>query len=147
MEKEKMELEAIATAFRRSAYIAYRNTLIGNAPKCVSDTFARMSAPQIGDWVIETSTVYGFRHSPSSDLDGIGILEAVEWENVVFGDPEFVWDEETEGRPHPTEKIYYIRTMDGRQFRWSNASIVAVLTDFDTPKSQDLKTNKIIDGL
>ena len=128
MKGMKMDLEAIATAFRRSAYNAYRNTLIGNAPKIVTDAFDRMTAPEIGDWVIETSTVHRMRHSPSSDLDGIGILEAVEWEKVVFGDPEFVWDEEAEGKPHPTEKIYYIRTMDGRQFRWSNASIVAILS-------------------
>jgi hypothetical protein len=132
MGNEKMELEAIATAFRRSAYNAYSNTLI-SGPKIITDAFNRMTNPQVGDWVIETSTVFmtrpRMRRSPSSDLDGVGILEEIAWENVQFPDPGFVWNEEEEGRPHPTEKIYYIRTLDGRRFRWSNASIIAAQTD------------------
>jgi hypothetical protein len=130
------DLEAIATAFRQSAYMAYSNTLIGNGPECVHRAFKRMTSPQIGDWVIETSTIHGFRHKDGTDLDGIGVLEEIAWEKVDFGDCDFVWDEEAEGRPHPTEKISYIRTMDGRRFRWTNASIVAVLTlatSKDTP--------------
>lgn len=121
------ELEAIATAFRRCAYNAYLNTLVGSAPPRVIEALERMKNPRVGDWVIETTTVWmGTR----SDLDGIGILEEIAREPFVFsGDPDFVWDEEVEGAPHPTETVYYLRTMDGRRFRWTNASIVAVPTE------------------
>lgn len=121
--RQKMNIENIAAAFRQSAYQAYTNTLIGGAPKRISDAFERMTKPVVGDWVIETSTI-GIRGRP--DLDGVGILEEIAREKVVFSDSEFEWDEVEDG-PWPTEPIHYIRTMDGRRFRWSNASIIAVL--------------------
>lgn len=133
MEIKPIDLEEIATVMRRSIYNAYSNTLIGNAPQRVTDAYDRMTNPKIGDWVIEASTVYGFRHNPSSPLDGVGILENVAHEKVDFGDPEFVWDEKEEGRPHPTEKVHYIRTMDGRLFRWTNAMIVAAPAELKGP--------------
>lgn len=121
-------LEQIASAFRRSAYNAYCNTLIGSAPRCITEAFQRMTNPVIGDWVIETTTIGRFRHSGGTDLDAIGVLENVAAEPVKYSDPDFVWDEKEEGRPHPTERVYYIRTLDGRSFRWINANIVAILT-------------------
>lgn len=126
---EVPNLEAIATAFRRAAYNAYMCTLIGSAPGIVIKAGNRMKAPKLGDWVIETSTVHGFRDKTQTDLDGIGILESIEQEKVDFGDSDFVWNEAEEGRPHPTETVYYLRTMDGRRFRWVNASIVAILAE------------------
>jgi len=126
---EAMDIEQIATAFRRCAYNAYSNVLIGNAPKVVRDAYERMKEPRAGDWVIETSTIGGMRHKDGTDLDGIGILEKAARENVVFDDPDFAWDEEVEGMPHPTEIVYYIRTMDGMLFRWTNASIIAIQSE------------------
>jgi hypothetical protein len=124
------KLEAIATAFRRTAYNAYICTLIGNAPGIVIKAGNRMKNPVPGDWVIETSTIGGFRGKAMTDLDAIGVLDAIEWEPVDFGDPDFVWDEAVEGRPHPKERVYYILTMDGRRFRWVNANFVTAVTDF-----------------
>lgn len=121
-----LDVESIARAFRQSAYNAYRNTLIGNARPRVMDAFNRMKKPVVGDWVFEASTC-GMKSRP--DLDGIGILEAVEWEKIDFGDPDFVWDEAEEGGPWPTEEVFYIRTMDGRRFRWTNAMIIAILNE------------------
>lgn len=121
-EPVSIDLEVIATAFRRAAYTQWSNTLIGNAPKCVLDTHDQMKNPRIGDWVIEASTMGGGRNPDSSDLDGVGILEEVAEERI-----EMEWDEAENG-PHPTEGVYYIRTMDGRRFRWHNASIIAVPT-------------------
>src|SRR5690606_36234682 len=104
----KMNIEDIASAFRRSADNAYKNTLIGSAPKRVADAYDRMTNPVVGDWVVELSTI-GMKDR--SDLDGIGILEEVALEKIDFSDPDFVWDEEEEGCPWPTERIFYIRTM------------------------------------
>jgi len=114
-----IDQEAIATAMRRAVYTAWSNTLIGTDAKSVRDTFDRMKNPVVGDWVIEASTIYGGRNHDSSDLDGVGILEQMDQERV-----DMEWDEAEDG-PHPTEQIAYIRTLDGRLFRWSNASILA----------------------
>lgn len=126
---ETIGLEAIATAFRRSAYNAWSNVLIGNAPPDVQMAYERMRNPVVGDWVFEATTIYGMRHENATDLDGIGILEEDTREPFVFTDPDFIWDEESEGKPHPTERVFYIRTMDGRRFRWVNARLIAILTD------------------
>jgi PAS domain-containing protein len=122
---DTIELSEIAAAMRIAAYNAYACTLIGTPPGIVVKAGDRIKNPQRGDWVIETSSIW--RGQPH--IDGIGILDAVEMEPVDFNDPDFVWDEASEGRPHPTERVYYLRTMDGRRFRWTNASIVAVYTD------------------
>ena len=119
------DLASLATAFRRAVYRAWTNTLIGQAPPDVRKTFEQMKYPEVGDWVIEASTIHGMRHSPASDLDGVGVLEEVAQEKIDFGDPDFVWDEAEEGRPHPVEPVFYIRTIDGRRFRWTNATILA----------------------
>lgn len=123
-DKKPVPLEEIATAFRHLCYNAYTATLVGNPAKVTADFGDRMKDPKIGDFVIETSTVY--RSRGTGDIDAIGVLEEVAWEKVAFdSDPEFVWDEAVEGRPHPLERVTYIRTLDGRRFRWVNASFVA----------------------
>lgn len=119
------QLEEYARVLRTSADNAWSNTLIGTEARCVHDAYARMKAPVVGDWVIETSTLYvtGRPH-----LDAVGVLEEAGREPVVWGDPDFVWDEKEDG-PHPTEQVWYIRTLDGRRFRWTNASIIAILSE------------------
>lgn len=123
-----VDIETLATLMRRSIYNAYCATLIGT-PVLVTKRYSeRARSPQVGDLVIESSTVFGMRHDNASDLDGIGILEEIAREKVVWGDPDFVWDEDIEGQPHPTERIYYIRTFDGRRFRWENATMIAAVS-------------------
>lgn len=117
----EMDLEAVAKAFQEAVSTAWSNVLIGNAPPVVKAAYQQMSNPSPGDWVAELTTM-GMRGR--SSLDAVGILEEIARERVEFSDPDFVWDE-TEDGPHPTETIYYIRTMDGRRFRWSNATIIA----------------------
>lgn len=133
---KEIGLETISTAFRLCAYNCITNAMIGDAPLVVRRAYERMKNPSVGDWVIEASTIHEFRHLNGADLNGIGVLEEIAWEKVDFEDPAFVWDEEAEGAPHPTERVYYIRTMDGRRFRWTNATIVAVQSElvgmFDT---------------
>lgn len=114
-----IDLEAVATAMRRAIYTAWQNTLIGSAPPVVLASHDQMAKPKVGDWVIEASTIYGGRNHDSRDLDGVGILEKVLSEPV-----DIEWDEAEDG-PHPMETTYYLRTLDGRLFRWHNASIIA----------------------
>lgn len=129
--KEKLapvDLCNLATLVRRTIYNAYCATMVGNPAKVTSMYYDRASKPEIGDLVIESTTVHGMRHANATDLDGVGILEEIALEPFVFeGDPDFVWDEQVEGRPHPTERVYYIRTFDGRKFRWVNARMVAAV--------------------
>lgn len=118
-------LERLATSIRRFAYFAYSATLVGKAPDCTITFNRRMCEPQIGDLVIETSTVY--RSRGTTDIDAVGYLEEITREKVVFDeDPDFVWDEAFEGQPHPTEPVTYIRTLDRRRFRWTNANFIAL---------------------
>lgn len=136
-EAAQIDLETLATTLRRAIYNAYLATLVGTPAETTRRYYERAKEPKVGDLVTESTTVYGMRHENATDLDGVGILEEVAREKVDFGDPEFVWDEQAEGRPHPTEKVFYIRTLDGRRFRWVNASFVAAVSE---PHILDLTT-------
>jgi hypothetical protein len=127
---QPVDLQALAKTLRRSIYNAYSATLIGGAPKVTARYSDRAMNPIIGDLVVESSTIY----QPRRDLDCVGFLEEIAWEKVIFGDPEFVWDEEVERRPHPTERIFYIRTLDGRRYRWSNANMVAAVSGVEATR-------------
>ncbi len=114
----------LASTLRRTIYNAYRATLVGN-PAQVTELYSeRARNPRVGDMVIESTTI----HWPQHDLNGVGILEEITHEPVVYGDG-FAWDEEAEGRPHPTERVFYLRTLDGRRARWTNADLVAAVTN------------------
>lgn len=121
------ELEKLARDTALSIYNSYRNVLVGTAPQCVHDLYARFRDVRPGDLVLETTA---FLMPGRSALDGLGYLLRETWEPVVFSDPDFVWDEKAEGKPHPTERCYYIRTLDGREFRWTNASFISAPTDW-----------------
>lgn len=48
-------------------------------------------------------------------------------EPVDFGDKSFVWDEQAEGRPHPTEPVWYIDRLDGEGIhRWVNCQFIGL---------------------
>lgn len=124
-----MELEQIARAIVLSNYHAYVNTLVGTAPQCVHDLTNRYRDIRPGDFVIEITTALMFDRGRSS-LDAVGQLLRITQEPADFGDPEFIWNEEEEGCPHPTERCTYIRTFDGREFRWTNASFISIPTEY-----------------
>lgn len=87
-------------------------------PRPETDVFRkRMDVLSVGALVYEVSTT----GMSDRDLDAVGWLEAETFEKVDFGEGADPWDEGAEGRPHPVEKVYYIRTLDGRRFRWHNA--------------------------
>lgn len=123
-----VNIEALATSVRRLINNAVNATSVGNPAQVTEQFYKRSQDLRLGDLVAEMSTVY--RSRGTSDIDAVGYLEEIAFEKVVFeGDPDFVWDEAVEGRPHPTERVYYIRTLDGRRFRWTNASFVAAPTE------------------
>lgn len=115
-------LETMAGLIRDAAHAAWSGTLIGTAPRSTMALFERMMAPVVGDWVFERSTV-GIQ---KRDLDAVGLLEEIAWEPVNFGEGAEPWDEAEQGRPHPTERVWYIRTLDGYRYRWTNADMLAV---------------------
>lgn len=123
------ELEKLARAIVTMAYNASGTVIMGNPTMRVEDLYRRFNDIQIGDLVVETSTALmdGRRgekyYRPA--LDALGYLVKITWEPVVWGDPDFVWDEAVEGKPEPTEKCVYIKTLDGREFRWTNASFIS----------------------
>lgn len=126
---EPIELQALATTMRRVIYNAYRATF-GSNTDAMRAYQARANQPRIGDLVIEATTIDRMRHEGGTDLDGIGHLEEIAWELVGLSDPDFAWDEAKDG-PRPKEEIFYLRTLDGRRFRWTDAQIIAAVTDMD----------------
>ncbi len=125
-----MELEDIARAMGISAYLAHGALLYGNPTPNTEQLLARMRDIRPGDWVVEETTILMSVSGRRPALDAVGRLIKITRENVVFGDPDFVWDEAIEGTPHPTETCTYIRTLDDREFRWTNASFVSVPVEF-----------------
>lgn len=120
--KEPVDLSVLATKIRHGIYSSYSATLVGGAAEVTRRQFQRMSSPQIGDLAAEQTTIY-----ISPDIDAVGIIEEIAEEPVIFDDEEFVWDAEVEGKPHPLERVFYIRTLDGRRFRWTNANFIAAV--------------------
>lgn len=132
----------IASTLRRTIYNGWRASL-GRDSAVAEAFYERSSNPRIGDMVIETSTV----HYASMDLKGVGTLLDIRDEPVDFKDEGYVWDEEAEGRPHPTERVYYLKALDGRVHRWVNASIIAAVSgmrdldlDLDRRRHADMRS-------
>lgn len=132
MKTSKEELEQIARAIGISNYLAERAVLVGNPAPVTQGHYERMKDIRVGDLIVEKTTILmsicGKHYRPA--LDAVGHLVKITQEKIVFGDPDFVWNEEEEGKPHPTETCTYIRTLDGREFRWTNASFLSVPTEY-----------------
>lgn len=123
------DLEKLARIIVTMAYNASGAALMGRPTQRIEDLRNRFDDIQIGDLVVETSTALmdgrrGEKYFRPA-LDALGYLVKITWEPVVWGDPDFVWDEAVEGKPEPTEKCVYIKTLDGREFRWTNASFIS----------------------
>lgn len=132
-EMKKSLLEPIALAIANAAYNAYSHTLVGRAPPSVLALHDRLKDIRIGDIVVEITAL----HTPGrSALNAVGNLLRVTQEPVVFDDKSFVWDDEAEGRPHPRELCTYIQTLDGREYRWTNANFISVAAEWPLRNKQ-----------
>ena len=107
----------MAKIIRGFADKAYGAVLVGNPAPVTKALYERMKDAQIGDLVVEISTL----HASQVAVDAVGILESAVYE-PAFDD----WDEDKEGEPCPKETAWYLRTLDGREFRWTNARFIAV---------------------
>lgn len=108
----------LAEMLAETANMAYLLTL-GGVPPWMAAIGKRMREPQDGDLVFDTSTAYG-RYGYAATMR-VGHLMRTAREKVNY--PE--WNEATDG-PHPTEKVWYIRGLDGVEHRWTNAAFVAI---------------------
>lgn len=117
-----VDLEHAAALIAASALTLRHAVLCGSPTPNQRDIYERMHAPQDGDWVCETSTLGGWgARKDMSPLDAVGRLVRTAREKMPIEE----WDEQTDG-PWPTEKVWYVRTLDGREFRWVNADFVAI---------------------
>ena len=115
----------LAWLIAHSGYLAYRATLIGNAPPSTRLLFERMRNPRPGDLVLETTTY----HREPWDPGGLGYLDRIVFEPMCTEDE---WDDED--GPYascPTDKVWYVRpfvpTADGKtEVRWHNADFIAL---------------------
>lgn len=119
-----MEQSELLRLLEINAYGVYLNTLVGSPAPRVAALFERLTNPQIGDMVLEITTIgyvppYGNR---------LGRLVRQEDEPVYSPEGEGVTEEDL----LITEKITYIQTMDGREFRWRNADFIVVAESIDT---------------
>ncbi len=126
----KAQLQEAARWAAYSAYGAYMATLRGDVPAWSHKNFE----PEVGQPVVEISTI-GMWDEPeryaakeeyahlSNVLNCIGTLERIAAEPVWT---EEEWKEGGDTGPIPTQKVWYIRTLDGREFRWENATFIRV---------------------
>lgn len=77
-----------------------RAVMVGNPAPIVAEMWARMNAPQLGDLVLETSTMR------RQDPDWLGRLVSIQ---KLEGDCRFV-----------------IRTLDDREVSWVNATFITL---------------------
>jgi hypothetical protein len=99
------------------AYNLYRATIVGDPAPFVRELGTRMANPQPGDLVLETTTL----RRPNSYGARLGRLLR------IVDEPFPDWPDD-EGDA-PLERVWYITLPDGREYRWTNASFIAVPTE------------------
>lgn len=102
----------MAKLIRSAAHAAYILALGSRSP----GAFNRFKNPKPGDWVWESSTAYWEDRA----WNAVGKLLRVEQEPIAME-----WDEDKDG-PRPTERVWYIELLDGRESRWVNAEFLKV---------------------
>lgn len=128
----EQRLDQTIRMLARVGYELYSSHIVGVSCGSLDRRIRRMQNPQVGDIVVETSTS-GFWRLPGRQApfeyiqaeNAVGVLEKVTRE---FYDKDEDWDEEREGMPRPTQKVWYLKLLDdGRIFRWTNADCVTIL--------------------
>ncbi len=117
MTKTEQQLLQIAAV---SASAVYSACIVGNPAPKVQSMLAALEELRPGDWVLEISA--GRWRDPENAL---GRLLRLTWEPVRPAEPELG---ETEA---PLERIFYIETLDGREFRWHNAHFIRVFATWE----------------
>ncbi len=131
----RAQLQEAARLACYAAYAAYSAALRGDVPTGSYRNFD----PVVGQPVVESSTLglwddperwaKGERAHLNDVLNCIGVLERIEEEPICT---EEHWRDAESGygagpdEPVPKERAWYLRTLDGREFRWVNASFIRV---------------------
>jgi hypothetical protein len=141
-----MNEKALGRALRLLAinvYTQWGNLLMGSAPPRIQAAYERMKNPQVGDVVLETSTMW--QNARNADGEGqfpnIGTLLRVAQEPIMsaedfakmHADGDY-WERADETLDDiPKERVYYIAPLDGSvpEYRWTNASFIRVFTSLD----------------
>ena len=114
----------------------HQATFSGGGSPWARDLGHEMSTLKPGDLVVEISTVHlgkmrgDDRQWEDRDVRGIGYLLRIAQEPVCTSEE---WNEgNEEPEPVPTLTATYLRLLDGREMRWTNAAFVRV-PDLLTP--------------
>ena len=105
---------------RVSAHQLWLATLVGDPPPSLSRLHARIASVSPGNLVAEISTAYQREH----DECAVGRLVARRREAL-----RFELEDEAVDFLQRSEVAWYLELLDGRLFRWHNASFVRVLED------------------
>jgi hypothetical protein len=114
--------ERVATAKMQrlleiTAYNLYMATLVGNPAPRVKQLYDRITKPQVGDMVLETSTIW------MEDRNGTRMGKLLR----VVREPMYTDEEWSEMRePIPLDTFWYIELPDGSEFRWYNCGFIAI---------------------
>lgn len=117
MSVSKAQLEEAARLVCCSAYAAYMATLRGDVPAGSHKNFDAVVGRTVFEWAM-------FRMG-GRILDCIGVLERMEREPICTPE-QWAADGEDQNEPIPTEMAWHIRTLDGREVRWTNALFILV---------------------
>lgn len=113
------------------AYCIYQGTLIGNPPPNVRDLNERIRHPQIGDLVVETSTVYFALEGLRAQAFGILLDKRVEWAHTEGGWRQALHDgdyDQDDQRPQTFAWYVQYGPQPDDITRWTNCDFIAVPT-------------------
>jgi len=114
-----------------NAYHAYVNMLVSPKPPALRMRYEQMSNPQIGDLVMEISTIY----MPDRDEDRMGrLLRIEEWPFET----EEEWaalierGEVSRDDRRPSRAVWVLGRSDGSTYTWDNARFIKVWEEMPT---------------
>lgn len=112
-----MEQQELLEMLRANVLLVRAGIMVGNQAPSVRKVYDAAFSPRPGDLVIETSMIY-YAIEPKR----IGTLLREVREEIPGVDPL------PDGRPQ-TERVFYIRDLDGVEQRWVNADFMRIARD------------------
>lgn len=119
---DRVDPLAIERQLEVAAYSHYLATLVGNPAPIVERIGQRLKHPEVGDLVLEVSTIY----DASRVGTRLGRLDRIAQEPVCSAEE---WQAGGGSAPVPRETIWYLTLLNGDEYRWRNADFIAVLTE------------------
>ena len=127
-----------------NAYAAYSNVLMAATAPRGKEIFERTSHPEVGDVVLETSTIWkAARHAEDTpkQFPNLGVLLRVVDEPIMtqdaldkmHADGDYYERAGETLADIPKERVWYLQPLDGSvpEYRWTNASFIRVSTSLE----------------